>query len=174
MIIYNSGRYESGSEVGLRWIFREDGVKIMQQTTPGKETRDLLVIVPEYGNKKTTPKYLVGDIDRDDMMIGVRSAMLKSVLRDEHGCLLIPEFEVGSGGCSKKKSILREVNQKVYKSHFFRTARKKCTFPPEEGTGKHECIILEEVHFFVYLLTLRKSAFLPGKCIQIIFFWNSL
>ena len=105
MIIYNSGRYESGSEVGLRWIFREDGVKIMQQTTPGKETRDLLVIVPEYGNKKTTPKYLVGDIDRDDMMIGVRSAMLKSVLRDEHGCLLISEFEV----VPKKKYILREV-----------------------------------------------------------------
>ena len=43
-------------------------MKILRQ-----KGKDLLVIVPEHGRKKkTAPKYLVGEIDRDDMMIGVR------------------------------------------------------------------------------------------------------
>ena len=46
-------------------------MKILRQ-----REKDLLVIVPEHGRKrKTPPKYLVGEIDRDDMMIGVRDPM---------------------------------------------------------------------------------------------------
>ena len=54
-------------------MFREDGVKIMRL-----RGKDLLVIVPERGGKThlgkwvLTDRYLVGEIDRDDMMIAVR------------------------------------------------------------------------------------------------------
>ena len=57
-------------------MFREDGVKIMRL-----REKDLLVIVPEKGGNThlgkwvLTERYLVGDIDRDDMMIGVRDSV---------------------------------------------------------------------------------------------------